>query len=61
MAVQIVDQLEVIEIEKQRADLRMITARPLDLVDQELAQVTRIVQARKFISQRQPLSISNPD
>src|SRR5436190_22754849 len=49
MAMKIVYVLEIVEIEKQRGDLRAITSRPLNLVYEKLPQISGVVQTRKFI------------
>src|SRR6266850_6703981 len=51
MSVQIVDSLEIIQIEKHRRDGCLVTPGALDLVDQKLAQVTRVVQLGQIVCQ----------
>ena len=49
MSVQIVDSLEIIQVEKQCRDVCLVPPGALDLVNQKLAQVTRVVQLGQIV------------
>ena len=53
----VVDAFKIVQIKKQSSYIRVIPARAFDLVNQELAQVTRIMQSGEFIGERKPLSV----
>ena len=48
----IVDQLEIVKVEKHRRNTRAVTTSAFDLVNQKLAQITRIVQPGEIVSER---------